>query len=140
MVLNPMTLKTSYADLIFKYIGWAYQAELMRRDTDNPFNVLESDPTQSIHAYRGWGVNQQLSYLLNQGYEIASRYTYLKPHRDLLTVESQTEVMELGLTKYFKAHRLKFQANASYLLRDGVVNNSNRKGTWGGTFQVELGI
>lgn len=140
MVVNPMTLKTSYADMIFKYTGWAYMAEYMRRDVDNPLNFLESDPLQAVHAYKGWGVNQQLSYLLHHGYEIASRYTYVKPHRDIQAVESQTEVIELGLTKYFKAHRLKFQANASYLFRDGVFNNSNRKGTWGGTFQVELGI
>lgn len=139
-VTNPLTLKTAYADFMFKYAGWAYMAEYMQRDVDNPFTFLVSDPTTAVHAYKGWGVNQQLSYLLNHGYEIASRYTYLKPNKQLLSVERQTEVMELGLTKYFKAHRLKFQANASYLFRDGVLNNSNKKGTWGGTFQVELGI
>lgn len=141
-VADPFTLKTAFADLLFKYQGWAYAAEYMRRDVDNPLNVLASDPTKEVHAYKGWGVNQQLSYLLDQekGYEIASRYTYIKPHEDIQTFEEQTEVIELGLTKYFKAHRLKFQINGNYMFRDGQFNNTSNKSSWGGTFQIELGI
>ena len=139
-VVNPFTLKTAYADLIFKYLGWAYMAEYMQRDVDNPLNVLASDPTMETHAYKGWGLNQQLSYLLNKGYEVATRYTYMMPHQDIQQFESQTEVIELGLTKYFKAHRLKFQLNGNYTFRDGLFNNVNNKSSWGGTFQIELGI
>src|SRR5690606_38125588 len=71
-VLNPFTLKTGFADAIFKYQGFAYQVEYMRRDVDNPLNVLEEDPSEQTYAYKGWGVNQQTSYLLNKGYEVAA--------------------------------------------------------------------
>ncbi|WP_099366309.1 porin [Sphingobacterium sp. 1.A.4] len=139
-VQNPFTLKTSFADMIFKYMGFAYQAEYMRRDVDNPLNVTDEDEPEPTVAYKGWGLNQQISYLMNKGYEIAGRYTYIEPHQDIQDFERQTEVVELGLTKYMKAHRLKFQLNGSYTFKDGYFNNNNQKGTWGGIFQVELGI
>lgn len=139
-VQNPFTLKTAFADAIFKYQGFAYQVEYMRRDVDNPLNILDNDKDEETYAYKGWGINQQTSYLLNKGYEIAARYTYVKPHQDIQRFEQQTEVMELGLTKYMKAHRLKFQLNGNYTYKDGQFNNSGRKNAWGGTFQIELGI
>lgn len=139
-VLNPFTLKTSFADAIFKYQGFAYQVEYMRRDVDEPLNFLEEDPTEVAYAYKGWGINQQTSYLLNKGYEIAARYTVVKPHEQIAQFEQQTEVLEIGLTKYLKAHRLKFQINGNFTVKDGIYSNSHKKNAWGGTFQVELGI
>lgn len=139
-VQRPFTLKTAYADALFKYLGWAYAVEYMRRDTDNPLNVTDDDDAKTVYTYKGWGVNQQLSYLLDDGYEIATRYTYMKPHQDISAFEKQTEVIELGLTKYLKAHRLKFQVNANYNFRDGMFSNQLKENAWGATFQVELGI
>lgn len=139
-VRDPFTLKTSFADAIFKYQGFAYQAEYMRRDVDNPLNKTDEDTPKDTYAYKGWGLNQQTSYLLNHGYEVAGRYTYLKPHRQIAGFEKQTEVIELGLTKYMKAHRLKFQLNANYTVKEGNYSNGHNKNSWGGMFQVELGI
>ena len=139
-VQNPFTLKTSFADLIFKYMGFAYQAEYMRRDIDDPINMTDSDDPEETFGYKGWGINQQTSYLLNGGYELAARYTYLLPHQDIAKFENQTEVIELGITRYIKAHRLKFQLNASYTFKDGYFNNQMNKSSWGSVFQVELGI
>src|SRR5690606_26904386 len=77
---------------------------------------------------------------LYNGYEIAGRYTFIQPHREIQSHELKTEVIELGLTKYMKAHRLKFQLNGTYTFKDGHFNNSNKKSGWGTMFQVELGI
>lgn len=140
-VQDPFTLKTGFADAIFKYQGFAYQAEYMRRDVDNPLNMTdEGDESEQTYAYKGWGLNQQASYLLNQGYEIAGRYTFIQPHHDISVFERQTEVLEIGLTKYLKAHRLKFQINANYTVKDGNYSNSHNRNSIGGVFQVELGI
>lgn len=139
-VQNPFTFKTAFADAIVKYMGFAYQAEYMRRDVDNPFNMTDSDTPEETYAYKGWGLNQQVSYLLNHGYEVAGRYTYVMPHKDIRAFEAQTELIELGLTKYVKAHRLKFQLNGTYTFKDGYFNNANDKSAWGAMFQVELGI
>lgn len=137
---SPLTLKTSFFDAIFKYAGWAYQIEYMKRDVDNPLTTNEEGDVE--YAFKGQGVNQQLSYLLSDedGYEIASRYTWIRPHADILDIEKQTEVLELGLTKYFRAHRLKLQLNASYTVKDGVYSTAHDGNNWGGTFQIELGI
>ncbi len=137
---SPLTLKTSFYDAIFKYRGWSYQVEYMRRDVDNPVTTdRDGDP---IHAFKGQGVNQQLSYILNKetGYELASRYTWIKPHEDIRAWETQTEVIELGLTKYFRAHRLKLQLNAHYQISDGIYRTSHAGNHWGSTFQIEFGI
>lgn len=146
-VKNPFTLKTAFADAIFKYQGFAYQAEYMRRDVDNPFNIVDDQFNQidgpeneETWAQKGWGLNQQASYLLNKGYEIATRYTYIKPHEQIRSVEDQLDVIELGLTKYIKAHRLKFQINGNYTVANGDFGNNHSKNLWGGTFQIELGI
>lgn len=136
----PLTLKTSFYDAIFKYRGWAYQVEYMKRDVDNPITI--DDEGEPTHAFKGQGVNQQLSYVLNRkaGYELAGRYTWIMPHDDIRSLESQTDVIELGLTKYFRAHRLKLQLNANYQVADGIYRTDHPGNHWGGTFQIELGI
>jgi len=139
-VANPFTLKTTFFDAIFKYQGFAYQAEYMSRDVDNPFNMTVEDKPTLTYAYKGWGLNQQTSYLLNHGYEVVGRYTFVRPNQQIAQYEDQVEIMEAGLTKYFKAHRLKFQLNGSYSFKDGYFNNANKKSAWGVMFQVELGI
>ncbi|MFD1770247.1 porin [Sphingobacterium suaedae] len=146
-VKNPFTLKTSFLDAIFKYQGFAYQAEYMRRDVTDPFNLVDDQLNQidgpeeeETYAYKGWGINQQTSYLLNKGYEIAARYTYVIPHQQIRSYEDQIDMIELGLTKYIKAHRLKFQINGNYTVKNGDFNNNHNKNLWGGMLQVELGI
>ena len=136
----PLTLKTSFYDAIFKYRGWAYQVEYMKRDVDDPITI--DDEGEPIHAFKGQGVNQQLSYVFNRkaGYELAGRYTWIKPHDDIRALEAQTDVIELGLTKYFRAHRLKLQLNANYQVADGIYRTDHTGNHWGGTFQIELGI
>ncbi len=136
----PLTLKTSFYDAIFKYRGWAYQVEYMKRAVDDPVTIDREG--EMIYSFKGQGVNQQLSYLINKdaGYELAGRYTWIKPHDDIQAFEAQTEVVELGLTKYFRAHRLKMQINANYQARDGIYRTAHDGNHWGGTFQIELGI
>lgn len=137
---SPLSLKTTFYDAIFKYRGWAYQVEYMKRAVDNPITIdKEGDP---IHAFKGQGVNQQLSYVIDRdaGYELASRYTWIKPHEDIRALEAQTEVVELGLNKYFRAHRLKLQLNANYQIQDGIYRTDHKGNHWGATFQIELGI
>lgn len=138
---SPLTLKTTFLDAIFKYSGWAYQAEFMKLDVDRPitFDAAGENP---IYAFKGQGLNQQLSYLISdeEGYEVAARHTLVKPHSDIRQFQKQTEVIELGLTKYFRAHRLKLQLNGNYYVNEGKFARSNPGNHWGAIFQIELGI
>ena len=137
---DPLTLKTTFLDAIFKYAGWAYQAEYMTLDVDDP--VTSNADGEVAYAFKGQGLNQQLSYLISdkEGYEVAGRYTWIEPHADISAYEQQLDIIELGLTKYFRAHRLKLQLNGNYTVRDGNFSRSKSGNHWGATFQVELGI
>jgi len=137
-VKNAKDLSTIFADAIFKYNGFAYQAEYMQRNVNDPLNINMED--EQVYVYKGFGINQQISYLFNKGYELAGRYTYVEPHKDIRQFEKKTEIIEAGLTKYMKAHRLKFQLNGNYLVKNGHFNNAMDDNKWGFTFQVELGI
>jgi len=138
---SPLTLKTTFFDAIFKYSGWAYQAEFMKLDVDRPITV-DAAGENPIYAFKGQGLNQQLSYLISdeEGYEVAARHTLIKPHADISPFQKQVEVIELGLTKYFRAHRLKLQLNGNYNVQEGKFAGSNPGNHWGAIFQIELGI
>lgn len=137
---RPLTLKTTFVDAIFKYSGWAYQAEYMKLDVDQPITSHEDGDV--AYAFKGQGLNQQLSYLISdrEGIEVAARYTWIEPHADLTAYEQQIDVVELGLTKYFRAHRLKLQLNGNYYVRDGNFARNQPGNHWGARFQIELGI
>src|SRR5690606_26283926 len=100
------------------------------------------DENNPIYNYKGYGINQQLSYLLNddEGYEIAARYSMLNPHSDIKEYEKDKDILELGLTKYFRAHRLKLQLNAAYQVNDNKFKFNAPGNHWIGTFQIEFGI
>lgn len=134
----PVTLTSWMADAIFKYRGWAYQVEYLKRAADNP--VTSNEDGEISYAFNGSGMNQQLSCLFGNGYEIAGRYTYLTPGKSIGAFEKQTEVAELGFTKYFRAHRLKLQLNGGYTVKEGKYHPHQTGNSWTGTFQVELGI
>lgn len=137
---SPLDLKTTFFDAILKYRGWGYQVEYMKLDVDDP--ITRNDEGGGIYAFKGQGLNQQLSYLISdrEGYEIAARYTWLDPHADIAAYRKTQEVVELGITKYFRAHRLKLQLNGSYTAFDGQFGWSHPGNHWGAIFQVELGI
>lgn len=137
---SPLTLRTTFFDAVFKYAGWSYQAEYMRLDVDNPVTVQPD--AEAIYAFKGQGLNQQLSYLISdeEGYEVAGRHTLIRPHSDIRMYQDPFEIIELGLTKYFRAHRLKLQLNGNYYANKGRFSRSNPGNHWGATFQIELGI
>lgn len=135
---DAVDLTTTHADLLFKYNGWAYAAEFMRRSADQPFTYNTSGDMR--YAFAGQGVNQQLSYVFPSFWELAGRYSWLRPHDRLADLEKQREVLELGITRYLAQHRIKLQLNGRYEVSDGEYALSSSDNSWGGLFQIELGI
>ena len=129
---------TLLTDFIFKYKGWAYSAEYMKRYTDNPFTFNSTGSVRYI--YKGQGTNHQLSYLFKKNYELAARYSFLKPDKALSILEKQQDVVELGATKYFNKHRIKLQWSVFYNVKDGNYSTANPNNNWGTLMQIELGI
>jgi hypothetical protein len=129
---------TMIFDLVFKYNGWAYYAEYMDRRANNPITTNELGSTRFI--YNGKGVNQQLSYVFKRNYEIAARYSFIQPNKSIAALETKTDIVELGATKYFNKHRVKAQWSVFYNVKDGNYSINNNLNHWGTMIQVELGI
>lgn len=130
---------TFFADALLKYKGWALTGEFMSRNADNPITFNE-DSTLTRHVYKGWGINAQTSYLFKKNYELAIRYSIIVPHADIAHLEQQTEVAEIGATKYVNGHRIKVQLNVNYTVKAGNYALSNPGNRWGALLQVEVGI
>ncbi|QIL77912.1 porin [Hymenobacter sp. HDW8] len=135
---SPVDLGTFISDAMVKYRGWAYLGEYMQRHSPDPLTFDSTDELR--YAYVGRGLNQQLSYYFPSGWEPALRYSWLRPDRVLREQANQQEVLEVGLTKYLRKHRVKAQLNASYQPARGNWDLDAPGNRWGGVFQFELGI
>lgn len=135
---SPVDLGTFLGDAILKYNGWAYSVEYLRRTVSNPFTYNENG--EMLFAFAGEGFNHQLSYLFMNNYELAGRYSRLIPTEDIRSFQNETEIVELGLTKYLNRHRIKMQLNAIYHVQNGIYDFYGDGNRWGGVFQIELGI
>lgn len=129
---------TAMLDLIFKYNGWAFQSEYMSRNSDDPLTFNEEGDVSYI--YNGWGINNQVSYIFRNNFETAFRYSLLQPEDETVRYERRTEVLELGLSKYLRSHRIKAQFNLNYNTQDGNMAVRDGDNYWGALFQIELGI
>lgn len=135
---NEVNLGTWIFDGLIKYNGWAYTAEFLKRDAPNP---LTYDSNADLrYAFVGMGINHQLSYLFKNNYELAGRYSFLKPSKKIIGLEPRREVLELGTSKYLQKHRIKLQLSLNYQTQNGDYNFSNQANRWGVITQIELGI
>ncbi|TXK36848.1 porin [Pontibacter qinzhouensis] len=130
-------LRTYIFDGLVKYQGLAVFAEHMARNTENPFT--ESTSGDSRHVITGHGQNFQVSYLFRNNIEIASRYARVTPAEAIRAVERQEESYVAGVTKYLRRHRVKLQANVSYITFTHMPTSTNSD-TWSAALQFELGI
>ncbi|TQM49256.1 phosphate-selective porin O/P [Arcticibacter tournemirensis] len=129
---------TAIFDMIFKLRGWAYETEYMKRTADNPLTFNEDGDVRYIYA--GWGNNHQISYLFKNNLETAFRYSVIQPEGKTAWYEKRKEVLEAGVTKYLRKHRIKGQFNLSYNTEDGRWDLKDSDNYWGALFQIELGI
>ncbi len=132
------TLQTAFADLIFKFRGFAVEAEYIQRNVTNP-NVTAVADGKSTFIYKGNGTNLQASYCFKNNYEIAGRYSNINPHKDIEKFASPYQVYGVGVSKYITGHRTKLQFNLFYKdqpATDLIAKKSN----YSAIFQIELGI
>jgi phosphate-selective porin OprO and OprP len=133
---DQKNIESAFADILFKYKGFSVCSEYLVRNCSNPFSYSPAD-SASLYVYTGNGFYAQTSYLFKNNYEIAGRYSFVKPDNKISSKESETEYYTLGLTKYIKEHRVKLQANVSY---KNILKSSGNSANWIGQVQIELGI
>jgi hypothetical protein len=78
--------------------------------------------------------------VFKRNYEIAARYSFIQPNKSIAALETKTDIVELGATKYFNKHRVKAQWSVFYNVKDGNYSINNNLNHWGTMIQVELGI
>ncbi|MDY0215890.1 MAG: porin [Bacteroidales bacterium] len=137
-IKTPRDINTLFADMIFKYNGWAFQSEYAFRDIALPV-VEDVDDKQRV-MFVGQGINTQLSYCFRNNYEIAARHSYVVPSDKIKDFEPTKEVYMLGINKYIVQHKAKVQLNASRINQSSNSLLLNTKSYWNFMFQVEIGI
>lgn len=137
---RPVDIRTAFADLTFKYRGWALQAEYFWRDASQQGFLENGAEGQPLFVYTGRGLNVQTSRMLNDHDEIAARYALTAPFARLRPLQRQREELVLGWTHYLRNHRFKWQVNLGYFVADGVYRLDHPGNRWNVIGQVEVGI
>jgi phosphate-selective porin OprO/OprP len=127
-----------FADLIFKFRGFGFLSEYMRRDANNPY-VLGTDNAMRLIT-TGDGINNQLSYCFRNMWELCLRQTLVSPHRDVLRSFNQAEQYGIGVNKYFNRHKVKAQFNILYNKERNLAQNKDLNKFFTAVFQLEVGI
>ena len=116
-------LKQYYADLAFKYQGFALQADFMGRYTERP--IISADQ----YIYKGCGYNAQVSYNFPcRKWTVATRFASLIPHKDVRNAVGykQQQQTSAAVTYHLNGNKLKVQAEGSYNHRIEAITPYNR--------------
>ena len=117
-----------FVDAMFKYQSFSFMAEYAIRGASNPIvkhtngtPILDKDEEvdKSYNVQVGNGLNLMSGYLFKNNIEVTCRYTTIALDKAITGKDLQTQYT-LGISKYFKGHKLKVQSDISYLT---VENN-----------------
>ena len=115
-------ITTIFADMMFKYKGISVMAEYaLRTAAQDSVQNMDGTKTGDVVAV-GSGLNFQMGYLFKKNWEVAGRYTLTEWDKDVTGKEAQTQYT-LGVSKYFKGHKLKVQSDITYSETVGSLNN-----------------
>jgi len=93
-------------------------AEYVDKQASIPVAVNSDGSLTGDEVYEGSGLNIQAGYLMNNNLEFALRYTQITP-TSYVSYYDET-MYTIGISKYYKGHKLKVQFDASYL--DNEIN------------------
>jgi phosphate-selective porin OprO and OprP len=129
---------TTMVDFLFKHKGWSVAAEYLNRKANDPITI--NDDGDKRYVFIGHGQNLQGSYLFRNNFEVAGRYSQIRPDVEIQELEEKTEQYTMGATKYIRAHRLKIQSDLTYEHNTWLNNTNPDRNNWQLRFQIEVGI
>ena len=135
---EPRDLTSFFLDMIFKYNGWAAMAEYHSRTTDDPITV--NDDGEVRYVYAGKGAWFHGSYIFKSNWSLIARLAYLFPVEEIAGYTDEINEYAIGVTKYFKGHKLKAQADIAYEDRHNSYGPQLVDDNWQIRLQVEIGI
>ncbi|MDL5046382.1 porin [Oscillatoria amoena NRMC-F 0135] len=137
---QPRDLETFMIDFLFKYQGWAFASEFLRRNTGNQNPITDNGAGDERYVYIGQGENYQASYLFRNNFELIGRYSRVHPDSEIQLLEDETKQYTMGLSKYIRGHRLKLQADLTYEQNNWLQGTNPDLNRWLVRFQIEVGI
>jgi len=112
-----------FVDAMFKYQGFSLMAEYANRDAANPIAINTDESETGDVVSVGNGLNLMSGYLFDNDIELTGRYTSIALDKELTGQDIESQYT-MGVSKYFKGHKLKIQSDISYL----TVENDDTSG------------
>ena len=114
---DEANIQSWIGDLMFKYRGFSVMSEYVDRK-------LHKKPEQSISSfndlvndfYTGTAFNIQSGYVFTNNYEIAGRYTQVRPKES--SPNNELTQYTVALSKYIVGHNIKVQTDFSWLYEE----------------------
>lgn len=109
-------LTNFHADFHFKYQAWSVMGEYANTSADGGPRVFNEEDQLIGTYYTGSAVNLAVGYMFPRNWEIAARWTDVRPDEFVANDEIQ---YTLGLNKFVVGHKLKVQGDVTYRTIDG---------------------
>ena len=121
-------LESIFIDAHFKLKGFSFFGEYANKVARNGSAVLEGTfdevlgewTSVDLSYYTGSAINLQMGYLMKNNWEIAGRYTQVKPEK--ITLNNDITQYTLGFSRYVVGHNLKVQGDVS-LTKEATKEN-----------------
>ncbi len=137
-LFSARTFTSYFMDALAKYKGLNLSIAYMSRYCDNPITFDETDPNELVYVYTGFGWDYQASYLFKSKLEVISRFSTLRPFKEIYTLTPKVNQYTLGLTRYIWEHAFKIQLEGT--IDRLYYESGDTKTNWYSRLQVEIGI
>jgi phosphate-selective porin OprO and OprP len=138
-LFRPVTSTTYEADVLLKYRGLSVYGEAATRDADDPITTAPGQANR--YVYVGSGRLLQASYQVGDGWAPVARWAVVTPDDAIADQRgaARQEQLSLGVTKYFRRHRVKSTVEFVY---DAVAANAAQaaRANWISRWALEVGI
>ena len=115
---NEANLRSWIGDLMFKYRGFSVMTEYVDRKIHNfQQQSVEIYNDYVNDFYTGTAFNTQTGYVFRRNYEVAARYTQVRPQERSI-FKDQTQYT-FALSKFIVGHGIKVQTDFSLLQEEG---------------------
>jgi hypothetical protein len=138
-LFQARTLKSVFADLMFKYKGFGVMVEYMGRSTDSAI-TYNAAKTQKSLVVSGTGWNTQVSYCFKNNIELAGRFAVVTPNDEVKASVNEQYQATLGVSKYLNKHKFKIQGAVNYFNNYNLITKTQVSDLWAPVIQVEIGI
>lgn len=138
LLYEPKTLRSYFADFMFKYNGWAFMSAYMQRESTDLVTYNPDDVTQFNYVYAGKGMDYQLSYIFKNDFEIIGRFSNQNVHKEIKPFKPDLKQYSFGVTKYLREHAFKLQAEVT--MDEKEYYSGDVQNNWYLRLQLEIGI